>query len=233
MFFGVSLRFLAFAAPIALFLISFSGVDIWISSFFYEDGVWRLKNDPFLLFLYDYAPIGTAFFALCCLALGSAAFLCRAKAKSSDKARFLYARRYLPLFLVLSYALGPGLVVNTIFKDNFGRARPAQIEEFGGDKRFTPPFVIANECEKNCSFSSGHATVGFYFVSLALILSGGAAKAVFAFSVFYGALIGFARIAQGGHFFSDVAFSFLFVYLTAKILYHLMFVRLKLGRGTI
>jgi lipid A 4'-phosphatase len=73
--------------------------------------------------------------------------------------------------------------------------------------------------------------VGFYFVSLALVLSGGVSKAVFAFSVCYGALIGFARVAQGGHFFSDVVFSFIFVYLTAKILFYLMFDRFKLGRA--
>ncbi|MDR2639254.1 MAG: phosphatase PAP2 family protein, partial [Helicobacteraceae bacterium] len=191
MFLGVSWRFLTLSALLALFLILFSFIDIWISSFFYAGGEWYLSGDPFLRFLYDYAPYITAFFVFCCAAIGGAALIWRAKL------RFFYARRYLLLFLILSYALGPGLVVNAIFKDGFGRARPSQIVDFGGDKRFTPPLVIAGECDKNCSFSSGHATVGFYFVSLALVLSGGVSKAVFAFSVCYGALIGFARVAQG------------------------------------
>jgi lipid A 4'-phosphatase len=226
MFFGVSWRFLAVFASIALFLISFPVADIWISSFFYRDGEWFLSDYALLRFLYDDAPYITAFFVFCCFALCCAAFAWRVKA------RFLYARRYLLLFLILSYALGPGLVVNTIFKDGFGRARPSQIEEFGGNKRFTPPLFITDQCDKNCSFSSGHATVGFYFVSLALILKGGASKAIFAFALFYGGLIGFARVAQGGHFFSDVIFSFYFVYLTAKVLFYLMFDRLKLERGS-
>ncbi|MDR0665266.1 MAG: phosphatase PAP2 family protein [Helicobacteraceae bacterium] len=232
MFLGVSWRFWSGAVVVALFLISFPYADIWVSSFFYENGVWRWKTNPFLRFLYDYAPLGTAFFVSCCFAAALGA-IWGARMRRGGEAGFFYARRYLLIFLVLSYALGAGLIVNTLFKDQFGRARPSQIVEFGGDKRFTPPMTIANECEKNCSFSSGHATVGFYFVSAAMVLKGGASRAVFVFAVLYGSLIGFARIAQGGHFFSDVVFSFIFVYLTAKILFYVMFDRLKLERASV
>jgi lipid A 4'-phosphatase len=233
MFLGVSRLFWIGAIASALALISFSRIDVLISSLFYSDGVWYLKDVAVLRFLYDYAPYITACFVFGCVAIGFATLIYRAKTDRAGKMRFFFRRRYLLLFLVASYALGPGLVVNTIFKDQFGRARPSQIEEFGGDKRFSPPLIAVNECDKNCSFSSGHATVGFYFVSFALIVSGNLSKAIFAFAILYGSLIGFARIAQGGHFFSDVAFSFIFVYLTAKILFYLMFDRLKLERGIV
>ena len=40
------------------------------------------------------------------------------------------------VFLILSYALGPGLLVNVALKDNWGRPRPGHITQFGGDKHF-------------------------------------------------------------------------------------------------
>ena len=42
------------------------------------------------------------------------------------------------LFLVLTLALGPGIVANTLLKDHWGRARPIDVVEFAGTDRFTP-----------------------------------------------------------------------------------------------
>ena len=44
------------------------------------------------------------------------------------------------LFLFLGLLVGPGLVVNGILKDHWGRARPAEIIEFGGTAHFSPAF---------------------------------------------------------------------------------------------
>lgn len=44
-------------------------------------------------------------------------------------------QRRAAIFLLISLALGPGLLVNTVFKDHWGRARPSQIVEFGGPRR--------------------------------------------------------------------------------------------------
>ena len=57
--------------------------------------------------------------------------------------------------------LGAGLVVNGILKDDFGRARPRDIEAFGGSSQFTPAFVVSHECDRNCSFSSGDGAGAF------------------------------------------------------------------------
>ena len=64
-------------------------------------------------------------------------------------------------FIVVFSLLGPGLIVNNVLKDHWDRARPREIAEFGGDKAFTPPLVIADQCERNCSFVSGEAAYGF------------------------------------------------------------------------
>ena len=55
-------------------------------------------------------------------------------------------------YVVGSIVLGPGIIVNGIFKSLWGRARPSQIVEFGGDKIYTPPLVITDQCDWNCSF---------------------------------------------------------------------------------
>jgi len=114
-------------------------------------------------------------------------------------------QRRAALYLLLALALGPGLVVNTVFKDHWGRARPAQIVEFGGTQKFTPAFVPTDQCATNCSFPAGDPAVGFFLVSAALLAPGLATRRwTIAGAVLAGAALGLMRIAQGGHFLSDV-----------------------------
>jgi lipid A 4'-phosphatase len=138
-------------------------------------------------------------------------------------------RRHL-IYLLLALALGPGLLVNVVLKDHWGRARPDQIERFGGTRRFTPAFVISRECDRNCSFVSGHASVGFSLVSIAFLLRRHRKKSV-ALAISYGFLIGFIRILQGSHFASDVVFSFFAVYVVAKGLFILMVKKHEVAEG--
>jgi len=74
------------------------------------------------------------------------------------------------VFLVAATVLGPGLIANTVLKDNWGRARPYQVTEFVGARQFTPAPLPADQCERNCAFVSGHAALGFSLVSFALLL---------------------------------------------------------------
>lgn len=126
------------------------------------------------------------------------------------------------LFLLFAMILGPGIVVNVIFKDHWGRPRPVKVQEFKGELQHTPPFVMTKQCERNCSFVCGHASVGFVFVALAFIYRR-KEKEIFWASVAAGSLIGLVRVAQGGHFFSDVIFSFVFIYITIRLLYFAMY----------
>jgi lipid A 4'-phosphatase len=109
-------------------------------------------------------------------------------------------------FLLLALFLGPGLVVNELLKKHWGRARPVQVTEFGGQAQYTPPWQITDQCPRNCSFSSGHAALGFYPMALGWVwwrrrkiwwLAGGLC----------GTVVGLGRILQGGHFLSDVLMS--------------------------
>ena len=129
-------------------------------------------------------------------------------------------RRISYLFLVLIF--GAGLIVNGILKDDFGRARPRDIAEFGGSKRFTPAFVVSRECDRNCSFSSGDGAGAFFSVALALALS--RKRAVLLAALAYGTAVSFSRVASGAHFLSDSVVSFFVMLICADVLHHYLVV---------
>ncbi len=106
-------------------------------------------------------------------------------------------------FLVLAGTLGPGLVVNLVFKDNWQRARPYQVQQFGGSQQFTRAAVITDQCDNNCSFVSGHVACGFFLASLMLLQP--RRRVLWAgIGITAGLLIGFARMADVAHWLSDV-----------------------------
>ena len=129
------------------------------------------------------------------------------------------------LFILISLALGPGLLVHTVFKDHWGRARPSQITEFGGTKKYSPPLLIADQCDKNCSFVSGHAAVAFFICAFALLFTGWRRTAIYTAGIIFGLWIGFIRMAMGGHFFSDIIFAGIFTLLTVHLVYYFMLKR--------
>ncbi len=115
------------------------------------------------------------------------------------------------LYLLASLALGPGLLVNALFKDHWHRARPGQVVEFGGQAHFTPVLQMADQCAANCSFSSGHGALGFWLIAAALLAAPRWRVPAIAAASVGAVLVGVVRIAQGGHFLSDVVFSGLLV----------------------
>ncbi len=194
-------------------LVLWPGIDLWASGLFYRAGAGFFWGDwaPFRLVHQGlpYAVIG--FGAAVAAALIAALWLRRPILGLDAKAA---------CFLLLSLALGPGLIVNTIFKDHWGRARPAQIIEFGGDKKFTPAFRPSDQCQHNCSFPAGDPAMGYYLVSAAFLIPAARQRRQgIAAAVTLGAALGVVRIAQGGHFLSDVVASGFFVYAASWLLH--------------
>lgn len=112
--------------------------------------------------------------------------------------------RRVAAYVLLSLALGPGLVVNVVLKDHWGRPRPSTIQEFGGSNTYVPPMIPSKQCDDNCSFASGHGALGFWPVALALLARGRWRRPALAAALAFGVTVGLVRIAQGGHFLSDV-----------------------------
>ena len=124
-------------------------------------------------------------------------------------------------FLLAVLLVGPGVVVNAVFKDHWGRARPAQTQEFGGERTFSPPLVMSDQCSRNCSFVSGDASVGFSLAALGLVFVRRRRSWILV-GLAAGVGIGILRIALGRHYPSDVIFSGVFVLLIAALLHRLM-----------
>jgi lipid A 4'-phosphatase len=115
-------------------------------------------------------------------------------------------------FLLVAAIIGPHLVVGVGLKEHVGRARPANIVEFGGPQVFTPAFVMSNQCQKNCAFVSAHVASAAFLMAFGWLSPPALRRRWLLASVVFSACLGMARIAQGGHFLSDVIFAFFSVY---------------------
>lgn len=117
----------------------------------------------------------------------------------------------LAILTLLSLFLGPGLIINTLFKTFWGRSRPYEVIE--NLATYSPVWKINPDGHTNSSFPSGHASIGF-FLGVPLLILGRKKTGLIVGSV-CGILLGFIRIIQQAHYFSDVVFSGIFVFLSS------------------
>lgn len=110
-------------------------------------------------------------------------------------------------FLTVTFALGPGLLVNSVFKTHVHRPRPVHVQEFGGAAAFQPFYRMDGACRQNCSFPSGETAAAFWTMAPAALLPAPIRAAVVGAAIVFGALTGLLRLAAGAHFLSDVLFS--------------------------
>lgn len=205
----------AFVLTAAAFLI-FPQIDLTVAGIFYDGTGFPLRDAAWVRLLHAYGEYPATLLGLAGLALWLIARL-------TKRARVLGLERRAWLFLFLVLFLGSGIVVNGVLKEHVGRARPAQIEQFGGEHTFTPAFTPADQCASNCSFVSGHAANGFWFAAFAFVLPRRWRAAALALGLAVGGVIGLARMAQGGHFLSDVVFAGFIMLIVASALHALMF----------
>jgi len=198
----------------SILLVAFPVIDIQIAHLFYQDGFY-LKDSFWVWGLYKSV---TPFISISFLMVIAFWLINKYTAKTILSIK---GRHSLFVFLVL--LIGAGLIVNVSFKDQFGRARPRDIIEFGGVKHFSSAFVISDQCGKNSSFSSGHGAGAFFALALAMLFKN--RKKALAIAMIYGIAVSLARMAAGGHFFSDNLVSFFVMAITTDGLYYLLFVR--------
>ncbi|UCF21749.1 MAG: phosphatase PAP2 family protein [Gemmatimonadota bacterium] len=211
---AASIGFLAGSAALAAIFILFPDIDLWFSGLFYDPASgFYLDKALWVQIFYRGVPLVAAAVSIGLLLL-VAYTVVRRRSVGPFNTR-------VSLYLLATLVLGPGLLVHTVFKDHWDRARPRDVVEFGGDKRFTPAFVISDQCERNCSFVAGHPSLAFYLSAFALVAR--RRRLLGATTVLLGGSVGLGRIVQGAHFLSDVVFSGIFVFLVAYLLYRFVF----------
>lgn len=205
---------LALLALISL-LFRLTDLDLIISSSLYSPTAgWLYADRSLVQLLYRYGTYPA-------LALGSICLGWTLLSLVIDRLRFF---RRQAIFFVLVLVLGPGLVVNACFKDHWGRPRPREVIELGGEQKFLPVWQ-KGVTGQGRSFPSGHASTGFFLMTPFFLYRFENRQKGLLFlglGLGYGVLMGMGRIIQGGHFASDVLWSAGFVYLTGFLLSRLM-----------
>lgn len=187
-------------------------LDMAIAKFFFDrgDGFEYFVNTPFLQMIYVYGLVPAQLTVILAIFALLLSYIPRCR-----------SWRPHALFLVLTLAIGAGFISHTLLKDHWGRPRPKQVIAFGGQQEFRPYYRpnFFDQPEPSRSFPCGHCTMGFYFFTF--ILMGRRFKSHMllylgtALTVVLGLALSFTRMAQGGHFFSDVMMSALIMWLTA------------------
>lgn len=211
------LTWLALVACVALF-IARSDLDLLVSQRFYTPGVgFTWANDPAVRWMYDWTPwIGRGLV----VALAIVALWGRIKPAAVS----LATRRMAAVALCVAL-IGPGVIVEVGLKPYWQRPRPVQVQNFGGDQIYRAPFHYCAPCTSHHSFVSSHAANGYFLLALGLVAPPPVRRRWFAAGLIAGTVIGLGRMAQGGHFLSDVLFAFFAVWLSGQLV--LAFVRYR------
>jgi lipid A 4'-phosphatase len=209
-----------FALGFAVLFLAFPGLDLLTSGWLYAPTRgFALDNHPLTDFIHEH--LGWVAFGIALLIWLGSRLVKRADQPGNWRKNAAY--------IVLVLIIGPGLLVNVVFKDHWGRARPMQVDAFGGHARFTPAWIPSQQCDTNCSFVCGDSSVGFSLLALAF-LSRRPRRWFFA-AIGVGGALGLMRMAQGGHFLSDVVFSFFAVYFAAWWVHRMLFPACKPGNS--
>lgn len=209
----------ACAGGIAVIFLIFPEIDIATSNLFFRPtNSFALANSAALNLARDFFKLLFALSFLFALLMLALSFIPKG---TQAVARPVW------LFILGAYLLGPGVLVNLVLKNNWGRARPAQIDIFGGQATFTPPLFIADQCPTNCSFVSGEtSTIATLSILVCTLFwtkaSRQTQKIMVAAAIFLTGAASYIRIAMGRHFLSDTLFSALFCAMIILALFQLM-----------
>jgi lipid A 4'-phosphatase len=127
------------------------------------------------------------------------------------------------LFLSVTLALGPFILANVILKDHWARMRPADITQFGGVERLTPWWDPSGPCPDNCSFIAGEPSGAFWTLAPAALAPPQWRPLAYAAALVFGAAVGLLRMASGAHFFTDVVFAGVFMFLVVWTVHGLIY----------
>lgn len=210
---GLILRLTIAMVGAAAVFLAVPEIDLWVSGLFHRPGEG---------FWFRTSPIGVAYdrWRDLLLIVPLVAFLAWQLYRGRGSVTAFLGRAREVAFVTVATVVSNGLVVNALFKENWGRARPHQTEVFGGTQAFSPPLVPAGQCDSNCSFVGGD--MGFAFGMIALALLARRRRRMWVWVVMaYAVVISLFRIAPGAHFLSDGIFAGLITTIIVVAFFHL------------
>ncbi len=123
------------------------------------------------------------------------------------------------VLMLVTLALVPGVIANLGLKEHWGRPRPIDVTEFGGDQHFRPWWDPRGDCPKNCSFVAGEPSGAFWTLAGAAVVPPQWRALAYGSALAYGAAVGVLRMASGAHFFTDVVFAGIFSFLVIWLMH--------------
>ena len=195
----------------------FPQLDLRTTAYFYDPlhHTWPTNRSVLLGFLRDLNGYVAIIFVV--IAVGARPFA----AMFSRAQPYICLRR--AIFLVGSFLLGPGLIVNVLLKPEWGRPRPGEISQFGGSLDFEPWWNPFGNCSSNCSFVSGEESLAFWFLAWAIVLPPQYRVAAVTAALLNCLVVGIGRISVGAHFASDVIFAVVLTALAIWIMHRIAF----------
>jgi membrane-associated PAP2 superfamily phosphatase len=211
---------LAIAAIAGLVFGLFPGLDLEVARYFhaFEDrnrNMFALRLYPPVMRARDIGLwVGTILVAPAVCALVVKLLLPRRRMLVSGRAT---------VFLIATMALAPGLLVNVLLKDHWGRPRPIDVMQFGGNQNFVPWWDPRGDCPSNCSFVSGDVAGAVWTIAPAALAPPHWRALAYAAALALGAGMGTVRMMAGAHFPSDVIFAGIFTFLIVWITYAIIY----------
>ena len=108
------------------------------------------------------------------------------------------------------------LLPQFVLKPYFGRTRPFNLIEFGGEEKFSPiltALATVQECQHNCSLPSGHCCT--IFSSIYLLFTKQNHKHMRKYIITSIVIVTIISIARGAHYLSDIIFSAFYMMVSA------------------
>jgi lipid A 4'-phosphatase len=127
------------------------------------------------------------------------------------------------VFLIATLALAPGLMVNVILKDHWGRPRPIDVIQFGGDQHFVPWWDPRGDCPANCAFVSGDVSGAVWTIAPAALAPPQWRAVAYGAALALGVFMAAIRVMAGAHFPSDVIFAGVLTFLAIWIVFAVIY----------
>lgn len=202
------------ALSTAVFL-AFPGIDIWFSNLFYHDGFLAGQLRGFIAFRDFWRNMTAVIIVVLVVVL-------LIKIAWPHRRSLLRPRDV--AFVLSTLIVGPGIVTNLIFKDNWGRPRPFMVDIYGGHAPFVGAWQITHYCTRNCSFISGEGSSATWLVTLAVLLPRRSRAVGVTVLAAFGVAFALNRVVIGAHFLSDVVLAGWITLLVMAIGYRVFYV---------